>query len=580
VQYKSFRLTGSDWLAVSVLVLACGVRLSGLAGHFTHVDDVGVAVTLMEARSERGLDPAFVHTLIHATDKPYYHGLLATSLRTLESRDLLQGLLRVAQPLYPLVAVPIRWTYAPVQFLLTYPLLSFAHSYREFLFLGRLPSMLASLAATLCIWWLYRRDLEERDYAGLAPVSICAFSLLGLIYSWQMESYAIGTLACALMLRLAVRVRSLVGLSAKQQVGIGLLLPLLVASQYQTIFVLPAFLGPICLRDVREHGVRATLRGGRLWGPCLAIGVAIIFVLFLSRHEAGGVTWNAGSNQEFLFRHDVDIAAQLLRFVGENTASSIAAATAPFPRERGPWLIWGICIGMLSLVGMWSLVRSGESRRHSLGVFILLILSTWAVLIAARKLTWGPSRHVLFLLPVWAVLAREGLVHLRSRWSLKSVTPIEIATAGVVALAALTTLPETLRLRAVPLQEVELQDMLAQHHVDAVITYGETQDLALMPAITARHFVVVEMPHRAWQLGRPPTADHTIAFVSTRRPLPESIDPLLSLARGSTHPTLFRAPGSLYHPVFKRESGSGSDMEVFPFGNGTNRLFLTILRRE
>lgn len=94
------------------------VRLLPLDSHFGHVDDLGVAKTVLKYQQDyKSFAPA----------------------RILKNP--------VLSLLYQWSGVAREWTYAPAQFVLTYYLIHSGQTYREIVFWGRLPSCYSDASA-------------------------------------------------------------------------------------------------------------------------------------------------------------------------------------------------------------------------------------------------------------------------------------------------------------------------------------------------------------------------------------------------------------------------------------------------
>ena len=172
-------------LAWLILLIGAGAlaRFWDLSWQFSHNDDIGVAKTILDAR-------------------------MPGSLRAL-------------------LAIPRQWTYAPVQFFLTFFLVRPDQGYREILFWGRLPSCLAAIGGLGAFAFFYRRFREDWFPRMLPALALLAFSWQFIIYSKHMSNYAIGVTACIGMMILLLGLVQKPSLSWKGALGAGLVLSFL-----------------------------------------------------------------------------------------------------------------------------------------------------------------------------------------------------------------------------------------------------------------------------------------------------------------------------------------------------------------
>ncbi|MCA9400320.1 MAG: hypothetical protein KC713_01740, partial [Candidatus Omnitrophica bacterium] len=132
-------------LIVAVLAVGIWARADRLAWHFTHVDDIGVAKTILEYHQE-GANPLF--------------------------------------------AVATHWTYSPFQFFFTPFLVSLDQSYRSLLFWGRFPSLIFSILGLLTAVLFYWRWKGRVGASCLVTITWMACSLEWIIFAKQMHNYA------------------------------------------------------------------------------------------------------------------------------------------------------------------------------------------------------------------------------------------------------------------------------------------------------------------------------------------------------------------------------------------------------
>ncbi|MCM8775322.1 MAG: hypothetical protein NC930_03075, partial [Candidatus Omnitrophica bacterium] len=150
---------------IGLLILAgILVRLIDLGEHFTHVDDIGVAKSILNAKApysipmkEEGMDDAkiFMADAGIKGSLPFWDQVVSISLNLLEKVMGAQLYKAFASQARKLFAVSRAWTYAPLQFFITYFLIETDQSYREKIFWGRFPSFLFGVGGLFLIVWFY-----------------------------------------------------------------------------------------------------------------------------------------------------------------------------------------------------------------------------------------------------------------------------------------------------------------------------------------------------------------------------------------------------------------------------------------
>lgn len=148
-----------------LVILAFFVRGIDLSTHFAHYDDIGVGLDIQQAKLHSG--QGFINRI-----------------KTFET-------------------IPLQWTYAPLQFVITNLLVNTDASYRELLFWSRLPSFISSMIAIGVLMFLCLK------YRGEDALSLCclmitffSFSQENVIYSKQSGPYALGCLALLVLMAL------------------------------------------------------------------------------------------------------------------------------------------------------------------------------------------------------------------------------------------------------------------------------------------------------------------------------------------------------------------------------------------
>lgn len=402
-------------MCLAVVCLAgAGLRLSTLATQRTHVDDLGVALTILDARK-----PGYFQRRIEDRSSPTFDTPAKRRLRALLPQADEPGFAgAVLDAIAPAVAVSMSWTYAPLQFLATAALLPEQGTYRENLFWGRLPSALCGCLALFLLVAVIRRAYASRWHVvALLPAAWLSVSWEHIIFSQQMSSYAIGTLAVLiglwLHLDLSGRLQASTPSSTRAYAGYGAALAVLVYAQYQMLFfgiaALIALAAPRLYlawqsRSLQLVPLRALLVLGATFGALVLPAAAYITVKGFT-----AINWNAGMNGEFAFEWTALRSEPLyfVRFFLGNAVIVTGNLLAFLPEWHALRNVLDPLVSLACLVGLIRLVRARTPERRALGLGIAAFAAMWVVLVLARKLTLGPTRHSLILLPLLLLCLSE-----------------------------------------------------------------------------------------------------------------------------------------------------------------------------
>lgn len=387
------------------------------------------------------------------------------------------------------------YTYAPFQYLITPLLISQHLEYRDLLFWGRLPSCVfgsLGLVALVLFYWKLDGVRSGKVFPALAILA-CAWE--NIIHAKQMHPYALGVTATLLLFIVFLAYLDAPKPSAGRAAVSGLLAALASHVQYQLMAFVPAFFAALAAREWRRAGKLAAIRH-------LALGIAVyaaaVFPMwfFLLRpylaENAGAPPWAWGPANEFMlaFAPGTPIPEQVVRtvdFFVRNFWVVFQADTAVVPEQSPLFLPFSLVLAALLGLGVASFVRTRDERRRWLAIFFALVVITWDGLVLLRKLTFGPTRHSLILLPFFAVTISEGLayalakVRASERASLFTSAGLSV-TLAVVFLANYGTFLEE---RRDPFVESEIVKTLREYKVDTILSNQRSDGLPLMKQIQA-----------------------------------------------------------------------------------------------
>lgn len=423
MRIKTPRKTAGYFLAgVLILVIGIVVRLNMLEKHFTHIDDVGVAWSILHLKDEmvsidRECGESFVKSVTSCRYLWAREKAQELTSPTSGIGDLLQskGLLQQARTGFFLYKsyniVPLSWTYAPGQFYLTDLLLHPGMSYTQIKFWGRVPSFLFSVIAIALLAFSVRY-FEPRDDAGANAFLVSlvmATSLQSIIYAAQMESYAVGVFAVSALILLLGNLLNRKEIGPRVAWGTGVIVALLCACQYQVLLFVPGFLLSLLICGDFSKKTYALARG--FVGFCL---VALPFVFYPLRshlHSNAGINWNAGPSREFMIQnHGQGFLNLIQELFGQLMHLPLVIQSMLSPvSENSPYAeIFKWLFFVLFVLGI--AISFVDKAKRSLLIFSLSAGGIWLLFVMLGKLTFGPTRHSMVMIPLFVMFVAIGFL--------------------------------------------------------------------------------------------------------------------------------------------------------------------------
>lgn len=450
------------------------IRFQFLSTHFSHVDDISPARAILEWKNY-----SVYSSWISNETHPW-----AFLFKVLDSINLLKPLSFIVDIKNQALGVALSSTYAPVQFLLTAMLINPNMSYTQLLFWGRLPSFIFGSFSIMVLGYLAFQltSKNKLGYALLAMV-LTSFSLENIIYSVQMESYAIGVFALTILLILFVRRIKAMHINIYDDLVLILVILILSWSQYQFLFFLPGFyLGLLTHGSLQKDKsyIKRTI--------ILAfISLILVLPIYLFMSKSGllgrGINWNSGVNGEFYysFIHLETLLDKLfytLKFFSYNTYLIIKSNfTMGFSFLDNN--IFYSLLNILMMFGLYSIFKTNKA----LFTFVFTTMIVWTGLVVLGILTLSPTRHSLILFPMQLIIMIIGLQTLLAGLSEKkyfNVGYIQLFISIILILSFMGAFQSNYETRKDPFNPEIIEDLLIQYKVDHIVSYGWTWNLDLM----------------------------------------------------------------------------------------------------
>jgi hypothetical protein len=481
---------------IALIVLAGAAHRFALSRvHFTHIDDIAVAVTIATAKES----PPNVEDLLaiaHAKGGSSYRSPRIQLLLDLERLGILRPLHAITGAAYPYIAVPLTFTYAPLQFILTGFLVHPGQDYASTKFWGRLPSVILSVLSIVLLGAV-GLSLGKGATIGTALllVSMLAFSGQHTTNAALMHSYAAASFAAAALLLLTARDALRHDNSALFIFGRSLLLVALCYLSYQACVLLPGYFAAITIGAWKRASPNGALR---VVARCLVfaaiVGIAFLPAYLLRVKDLVIVHYNAGPDGEFVIPTDSGILA--LRLIGRNSWITLKSLVSPV----SDYSFSATLIGGLVLVGMAAGLarmlmlanrKQNWTAAAALGVSCSITLALYVLLALAGKLVLAPTRHALAYLPYIAVPAVYGLctitIWVSSRYSIWRPRKLWLALALCGSLflgfAFYNQVGTLFNDRSDRFDENEVRALAEAYNVDLVVARDSVQ-LFVMPAVS------------------------------------------------------------------------------------------------
>jgi hypothetical protein len=403
-----------------ILLIICFFQTSQLLKrHFTHIDDIGVAESLLI----RNLDYRDNCSKINQSDIP----ILVAKIFT---KDL-EKICRLNASMNRLSLVSSLWTYAPFQFYTTQALLNRTkgYDYDEIKLLGRLPSYIFYVIGVCSFLLLISKVFEREKFSSFIlwmPITIVAFSLEQRIYAAQMESYSIGLLSNCLAIWCLCSVHRVSERSYLQLIAFSAILAVSISMQYQAILLVSSGLIAIGLFNLPNIFKFSYLNKFSL----LTIST-VLFSYCIVGNVLGfsnrALNWNIGISGEFAVK-GTTFSGRVLNFLKVifsnapyNFYSIISGLELPLQLAN----YFGFFFLIFFLLGLYNL---GKHRKEFAYFFWLsnVYILVYLLFVFLGKLTFSPTRHFLYYLPFIAIICGFGfqLIFQLPKRQLKSIQVI------------------------------------------------------------------------------------------------------------------------------------------------------------
>ncbi len=558
------------------------IRMYTLSEQFTHIDDVMVVSNIIDPNRVERINQA----IQAGKDSSIGDDLNSGLYRTLKNAHphfyygIIYNYFKISSRFTYLSKIS---TYAPLQNGLTsfiVPSNDFS-DYEKIKWKGRFFSCLFGCLSIALLVFFLRKNLEFKWIEICLPLALLVYSWEHIIYSQQMEPYTIAVFAHLIILYWITRDNFQ---HTYQSLAIlGILLGILSWGQYQLIFcsfALYASLTVTRLTDSQQWK-RIILSG------CIYLMVTFELWDFLISRSDGGVNWNSGLSNQFLFSWKfllsgrlVDFIVYFFQFFSNNFWITFKAIIGFTEDEHSTVLICTAAFLLFLLgSGVYCLhTKRRQEKFQRIYVYFICFHAVWFLLILSGKITFSPTRHSLILLPVWLVFISLGIpfwITKLKRFGNETI----ILVVCILSLFFFLDYSSMIYRRKDPVTENEFRSICQTHQPDLIFQYGFTENVLLFSFRDSLSIYTSHMPSleinkirhsKFHQETKTPT---TILFFSTKNKLSESI-----LSDSGNRLSI---DTSAYEMTYKVEREIAVEVEYsYQTRNGINGFYLYILKKK
>lgn len=588
-------------LFLFIIFFGIYARYTNLDEHFAHVDDIGVAY-LIEEQKKYSVPQNFEFTYNYLTNTLLKNGpdtLENLVLKTLNNLGILRPIYHFFYQFSPYFITPKLWTYAPLQYMLTPLLISEEQDYRNLLFWGRFPSFIFGLMSIMLLPFFFKEGHNEKNLffaKAILSLTLMSFSWESIIHAQQMSGYSIGVFSAVLLMLLLKNVLKENSITAKKFFVLSFILGLLSSAQYQILFFIPAFFISISTHFFfnKKENIKSLLK--KLFVSMMGFLIVFtpLYIFFLREVSSKDFTssWNSGAGS-YVFQLDpaqsfLNHLIYFFQFFIKNSYL-ILESNLLFVPENTFWITpVFVFLFILLWIGLFSHFQIGDSKKNSLGLFHIMSMLTWLVLVCMGKITFGPTRHSLILLPLMVILIIEGFItcmvllnHFFKRTKDYALGPVSGLLSSFLFIAFIMNFSEINFQRKDPFDETFLSALFTKFQVESVIQHPNTVNLSIMGNLNKK-FPVYATSWKKWSFFKNFYSFNTIAYVDHVAPLNQEVFDGLKVYFVRNQDQHFKWKNFTdYDIVYRKELTSDIEVEFTRHTkNGTNGLFVYILKSK
>ena len=459
--------------------------------HFTHIDDIGVAYDLLNPNSEPNIICQWRFEAVQKRWPILFSGTNTAMEFVCNIPVRWERLWRISQG----------WTYAPFQFWLTQSFLDPTknYSYEEIKYWGRLPSFIFFVIGLMAFFLLLKYALpgfRNHKTIALAITLMAGFSLEQRIMAAQMESYAIGLLANCVAIWALIQLRCLNNLPYRWIMIYALALSVSISMQYQAIPLVFSGLLAIFIFDWRNIMGLPTnlLKLASLIS--LTVFLTYCFIGDITHLSHRGISWNAGPGDQYivtgntLFERGLSLLVLIFNKSSYNYYSVISSI------QLSPiWAnIFGVAIIFVSALGALNLFHNRKVNTYRFFLLLSVIyLITYLLLIFLGRLSFSPTRHLLFFMPFMLIMFGYGLQFIGLKIDRPLIKRFSLIALFTYLIISIATFQDFYEMRVDNLSDQFFKQIVVDRRPDFVLASpNDIEDVFMLSMANTKTFLYLE----------------------------------------------------------------------------------------
>ena len=369
------------------------------------------------------------------------------------------------------------WTYAPLQIFFSKNLVNENMSYALNVFMGRIPSLACGILYVIVIYQLMYKMKSDEKYTILLIVSIISLSWENIIYSAQMEPYSMGLLFSAIILYSVI---NNFYDTWDKTLWTTLMFSIGCYAQYQ-IFILVfvayivTFIGNM---KNRKNAIRVLFAGV----VNFLSSMPLLIFLFSSGKLSQSINWNAGKNDMFSYQIVGGGGYENVKYAIIFWIRNIFLCFKYLFLANSFDIIANILTVILMICAGLGVYYIHHNKEYKLFAFFHDLLALiFVVMVTKGSLTLGPSRHILFIEPLWILLIYFGIIQLSN---IKTISfyrkKIVITITFLVITLFVFSIPNEVASRRNLISEKYLCHLMEKYNPRFVFSEGSLDDLFLV----------------------------------------------------------------------------------------------------
>lgn len=403
------------FLIIFILFLAFFTRFYNLGNFYTEIDDL---ISLNKLK----YDNLNIFDLANDKESPTYNSDIKIYIRELESKEndfinLIQE--KISNLIFNLAASKTS-TYAPLQYFIFGWMINLEQNFYDLKIYSRLPSAIFSILTIIITYKISRKIFKSNIFLLFLPSLVLVFSYPIIFISQRSYNYSAGVFAVTLLFYLFLRENIYLDnkkvfidnykIKFKKNFYFSLILTCCSYTSYLSVVLMPSFFIFKFIKNFFKKRQLFSVSNFNLFicGLMYSIMISPLLLYMIKLNlQNYGVTDSAGINGEYSI---VGKDGEYIKFFVYNLYLIISKNLSFFLDSfAGAEILQGIIflITMLGLINIYN-QKANETQKVIFLMFILTLFY-WCGLVFFNQTTFGPTRHLLWLTPIVAIIFTIGI---------------------------------------------------------------------------------------------------------------------------------------------------------------------------